>query len=141
MEGINIVGVQFRRAGRIYDFSSGDSDFKVGDDVVVETERGPSLAKVAVIRYRAATPARSSKPSCASRPGATWRRRASSRQSTPPPSPARKPTSSQPQDERSCRAEVQFGGDKVIIFFSSPGRVDFRELVKELAVGLRRASS
>lgn len=51
MDGMNIVGVQFRRAGRIYDFLAGEIDLKVGDDVVVDTERGPSLAKVAQLRF------------------------------------------------------------------------------------------
>ena len=40
-------------------------------------------------------------------------------------------------DMRIINVEVQFGGNKVIVFFSAPGRVDFRELVKELASGLK----
>jgi cell fate regulator YaaT (PSP1 superfamily) len=35
------------------------------------------------------------------------------------------------------QADVQFGGNKVIVYFSAPGRVDFRDLVKELASGLK----
>ena len=46
MSGVNIVGVQFRRAGKIYDFDGKDFILKVGDSVVVDTERGPSLAEV-----------------------------------------------------------------------------------------------
>ena len=38
---------------------------------------------------------------------------------------------------RIINIEVQFGGNKVIVYFSAPGRVDFRELVKELASGLK----
>jgi hypothetical protein len=34
-------------------------------------------------------------------------------------------------------AEVQFGGSKITVFFTAPGRVDFRELVKDLASGLK----
>ena len=52
MEYVNVVGVQFRRAGRIYDFSTEELNLHVGDDVVVETDRGPSLAKVAIVRYK-----------------------------------------------------------------------------------------
>ena len=40
-------------------------------------------------------------------------------------------------DMRVIDVEIQFGGNKAIIFFSAPGRVDFRELVKELASGLK----
>ena len=46
MSGLNIVGVQFRRAGKIYDFNASDLLVKLGDRVVVETERGLSLAEV-----------------------------------------------------------------------------------------------
>src|SRR5690606_13328729 len=35
------------------------------------------------------------------------------------------------------QSDVQFGGNKVIVYFSAPGRVDFRDLVKELAAGLK----
>lgn len=35
------------------------------------------------------------------------------------------------------QSEVQFGGNKVIIFFSATGRVDFRDLVKDLASSLK----
>ena len=46
MSGKNIVGVQFRRAGKIYDFDGNDLALQLGDRVVVETERGLSLAEV-----------------------------------------------------------------------------------------------
>jgi cell fate regulator YaaT (PSP1 superfamily) len=51
MNGINIVGVQFRRAGKIYDFDAKDFRLSIGDRVVVETERGPSLAEVKRVAY------------------------------------------------------------------------------------------
>ena len=51
MSGVNIVGVQFRRAGKIYDFDGKDFILKVGDSVVVDTERGPSLAEVKKLAY------------------------------------------------------------------------------------------
>jgi cell fate regulator YaaT (PSP1 superfamily) len=35
------------------------------------------------------------------------------------------------------QCEIQFGGSKVIVYFSAPGRVDFRDLVKDLATGLK----
>jgi cell fate regulator YaaT (PSP1 superfamily) len=40
-------------------------------------------------------------------------------------------------DMRIMKAEAQMGGNKVIVYFSSPGRVDFRDLVKDLAGALR----
>ena len=44
----NIVGVRFKRAGRIYYFDPGDIDLKVNDHVVVQTARGLELGRVAI---------------------------------------------------------------------------------------------
>lgn len=149
MDGINIVGVQFRRAGRIYDFSTGGADLKVGDDVVVDTERGPSLAKVAVVRYEVregrsfgrsdapdGEPGKSLKPimRVASNKDLDDTRRLTPEAAV---SFARDRCEKQQLKMSVLQADVQFGGNKVIIYFSAPGRVDFRELVKDLASGLK----
>ena len=47
----NIVGVQFRRSGKIYDFSSEGLSVIVGDHVIVDSDRGPSLAEVVSVRF------------------------------------------------------------------------------------------
>ena len=52
-QGINIAGVQFRRAGKIYDFKYEELPLNVGDHVVVDTERGPSLARVVMLKFEA----------------------------------------------------------------------------------------
>jgi cell fate regulator YaaT (PSP1 superfamily) len=138
MEGINIVGVQFRRAGRIYDFSAGDMDLRVGDDVVVETERGPSLAKVAQVRFVESKEAREKELRTIMRM-ATRRDLEEARKLTPEHATnfARESADRLGLKMTVLQSEVQFGGNKVIIYFSAPGRVDFRELVKELASGLK----
>ena len=138
MEGTTIIGVQFRRAGRIYDFASGPLDLKVGEDVVVDTDRGPSLAKVAAIRFMLAgdPPGKDLRPILRS---ASERDLEEARKLTPESATA----FARDRAERLglsmtvLQSEVQFGGNKVIIYFSAPGRVDFRELVKDLATGLR----
>lgn len=138
MAGLNIVGVQFRRAGKIYDFAADAHDLRVGDEVVVETERGPSLAKVVRLKYAKSENYQdgSLKPIV---------RRASEKDIKV----SAKLTSDFAEDFTKTRvrelnldmkvlkAEIQFGGNKVIIYFSAPGRVDFRELVKALAGGLK----
>lgn len=136
MELVNIVGVQFRRAGRIYDFGAGTLDLRVGDDVVVETERGPSLAKVASVRFEGDVPTGELKPVLRV---ASGRDLEDARKLTPE-------VAIQTTRDRAeklglkmsvLQAEVQFGGNKVIVYFSASGRVDFRDLVKELAQALR----
>lgn len=137
MDGCNIASVQFGRSGKIYDFSYNSFALKVGDAVVVETDRGVSLASIVKLSYRF--------------PGEELRhlkpilRKASPEELVSPASPSpedvNKFTELKVQElklnMRILKSEVQFGGNKIIIYFSSPGRVDFRDLVKELAGGLK----
>lgn len=138
MQGLNIVGVQFRRAGRLYDFQAGDIDLRIGDYVVVETERGQSLASVATVRFV-------DKAKLKDREVRSVLRKASAKELghkgklTPEyvESFTKEKVSSLKLKMRVLKADVQFGGNKLVVYFSAPGRVDFRELVKELASGLR----
>mgnify|MGYP003960766837 CR=1 FL=1 len=43
-----VVGIRFKPAGKIYDFSSGAFVLKRNDQVIVETEHGLSMGTVAV---------------------------------------------------------------------------------------------
>lgn len=138
MDGLNIVGVQFRRAGRIYDFLACDMILRVGDDVVVETDRGPSLAKVAQIRFQEKDGQRDKELKPILRM-ASQRDLEEARKLTPEFATqyARERVERLGLKMTVLQSEVQFGGNKVIVFFSAPGRVDFRDLVKELASGLK----
>jgi cell fate regulator YaaT (PSP1 superfamily) len=138
MSGVNIVGVQFRRAGKIYDFDAKELLLQVGDRVVVETERGPSLAEVRRINFLTESERRERdlKPivRLASHKDLDTSGRLSVEHAT---SFAKEKIKKLELDMHVINVEIQFGGNKVIIFFSAPGRVDFRELVKELAGGLK----
>ncbi len=46
MKKYNATGVAFKTAGKIYDFLTNDVKAKVGDLVIVETEKGEDIAKV-----------------------------------------------------------------------------------------------
>lgn len=138
MANVNIVGVQFRRAGKIYDFLPGENALRVGDDVVVDTERGPSLAKVVRLQFLddevyAATPL---KP--VMRPASENDLRETSHVTLDEAVRiARGRVEHFKLNMRILKAEGQFGGNKLIVYFSAPGRVDFRDLVKDLASALR----
>lgn len=138
MSGINVIGVQFRRAGKIYDFNAANFKVQLGDNVVVETERGLSLAEVKKIAFE---------PESAREPGslkpvvrvATKKDMDTSGRLDPvyAESYAKEKILNLGLEMHVIAVETQFGGNKVIIYFSAPGRVDFRELVKELASGLK----
>ena len=139
MQGINIAGVQFRRAGRIYDFAMGDIDLRIGDDVVVETDRGPSLGKIATIKYLSSDQPKPQKElkhilRLASRKDLEEARKLTPEYAT---EYSREKVEKLGLRMTVLQSEVQFGGNKVIVYFTAPGRVDFRELVKELASGLK----
>jgi len=138
MAGLNIVGVQFRRAGKIYDFDAKDFLLSIGDKVVVETERGPSLAEVMRVNFFTVSErkAETLKPivRIASRKDLDSSGRLTSDHATVF---AKERIKKLELDMHVINIEIQFGGNKVIIYFSAPGRVDFRELVKELAGGLK----
>jgi cell fate regulator YaaT (PSP1 superfamily) len=44
----NIVGIRFKRAGKIYDFDAKDIELKPGDYAVVKTSRGMELGHVVI---------------------------------------------------------------------------------------------
>jgi len=43
-----VIGVRFKRAGRIYYFDPAGTEVNVGDWVVLETGRGPELGRVVI---------------------------------------------------------------------------------------------
>lgn len=138
MAGINVVGVQFRRAGKIYDFAAADLELNVGDLVIVDSERGPSLAEVVTVRFH--------------HPQDKLEKKLKSIVRVATPRELKKParlTAAEVMDftveqvtkhklkMKVLQSEIQFGGSKVIVYFTAPGRVDFRDLVKDLAGGLK----
>ena len=46
---VNVVGVRFRKAGKIYYFDAGDENYKCKQSLVVETENGLEIGEVALI--------------------------------------------------------------------------------------------
>jgi len=132
--GYNIAGVQFRRAGKIYDFTCGDIAIQVGDQVVVDTERGPSMARVAIIRYEIGS--HDLKP-ILRKPSKYEMEKPAKVSLEEVISYTRSQINQYELDMKILTADIQFGGNKITIYFSSPGRVDFRDLVKALATGLK----
>jgi len=137
-QGINIAGVQFRRAGKIYDFKYEELPLNVGDHVVVDTERGPSLARVVMLKFEAESDnSKRELKDILRRAGHKELEKKSKLTTDEIVSFTKDKVNTLKLDMTVLTSEVQFGGGKITIFFTSPGRVDFRELVKELASGLK----
>jgi cell fate regulator YaaT (PSP1 superfamily) len=136
----DIVGIRFKRAGKVYYFDPADTELEVNDYVVVETARGLELGQVVIS------------------PGQVL----ASDVEKPLKSVVRKaePEDIQHAEELEVKerealaecgkliekldlpmkllsAEYNLDGSRLTLFFSAAERVDFRELVRELAKRLK----
>ena len=133
---VRIVKVQFNTAGKLYDFNAVNLDLKAGDKVIVETERGKSIAAVVVGPQNF--------PDEHVHEGL----KSILRKALPEDIEAAARNSAKEKEahlfclarikERGMamklvRVEYLFDGSKAIFYFTADGRVDFRELVKDLA--------
>ena len=133
---VEIVGVNFREAGKIYYFAPGSHTCKVGDRVIVDTARGVEMGTVKIAN-----------------------RQIPESEITPPLKPITRIATSEDLEryERNrelemdaaliCKkkiakhglemslvaVEYTFDNSKLIFYFTCESRVDFRELVKDLA--------
>jgi len=53
-----VVGIRFKRCGRIYEFEINGTEVRRGDLVIVESEFGLSIGTIVVERYTAENPER-----------------------------------------------------------------------------------
>jgi cell fate regulator YaaT (PSP1 superfamily) len=133
---IRIVTVKFRTAGKHYDFAAGDLDLHPGDGIIVETDRGRALGRV-VYAPREIRPEK-----------APENLKQVIRQATAEDLELAADSEAREEEAfRFCRerivgrkmemklvkAEYLFDASKIIFFFTADGRVDFRDLVKDLA--------
>lgn len=133
---IRVVAIQFNHAGKMYDFNAGDLELQAGDRVVVDTERGAGLGTVVAV------PAEKD-PALFPNPLAMVRRllgpddektlihHAQCEQEAREFCLRR--IKERAMDMKLVRVEYLFDGSKAIFYFTADGRVDFRELVKDLA--------
>lgn len=131
-----VVGIRFRNTGKTYYFDPLDQDIAVGQGVIVETAQGveygdvtiatkdvPDAQIVAPLKpiIRVASPADDKKLAD---------NRAKEKRAL---GIAEKKAEQFKLDMKFIRVEYTFDCAKVVFYFTSDGRVDFRELVKELA--------
>lgn len=133
---VEVVGVRFKRAGKIYYFSSGNLALGVNDKVIVETARGVEFGELVI-------PPRQVKEEEVVLPLKPVIRKASTEDE-------RVVDENRIKEKEAFQiclkkiidhqlpmklvdVEYTFDGNKIIFSFTAEGRVDFRELVKDLA--------
>ncbi len=131
-----IVGVKFKQSGKTYSFAPGDFKMKVGDGVIVETARGAEFGTVAsephdVPESEIVAPLKSVIRLATEKDYAIVKKHENAR-----PEAIRiceEKVQKHGLDMKLVDAEYTFDGKKLIFTFTSEGRVDFRELVRDLA--------
>jgi len=131
-----IATIQFITAGKMYDFNAGDLDIHPGDKVVVETERGLGLGSVVTAPIeREATDGQANLAMI--RRKATPEDLLTVERNTLKEKEAYdfclKRIMERGMQMKLVRVEYLFDGSKAVFFFTADGRVDFRDLVKDLA--------
>ncbi|MBE7063439.1 MAG: stage 0 sporulation family protein [Clostridia bacterium] len=133
---IRIVGVKFKDTGKIYHFDPADLPLKVGMDVIVDTARGLEYGQIAspiadipdeelisplkkVVRVATAIDKRQVE--------------SNRRKEKEAFSICLEKIEKHHLEMKLIRVEYSFDANKILFYFTANGRVDFRELVKDLA--------
>ena len=135
-----VVGIRFKKAGKIYYFDPGQLVLTAGENVIVETARGLEYGEVVIAP-----------------------RQVRDEDIVAPLKPVHRKATAQDNEKvkenegreaeafRVCQQKIQTHGlpmnlvdveytfdvNKIIFYFTAEGRIDFRELVKDLAAVFR----
>ena len=131
-----VISVRFRSGSKTYYFDPGALTVPTGDDVVVETAQGPEFAQCVEGNHEVADDA-VVKPLRPVLRIATDNDRHTAAYNRSREKDAfdicQKKIAQHGLDMKLVRVECSFDGSKILFFFTADGRVDFRELVKDLA--------
>ncbi len=133
---IDIVGVKFKIGGKMYYFNPRNLKINIGDHVIVETARGLEFGEVVVGR-------RSISKSSVKSPLKDVIRIANKNDYATQEANHKKEKEAfkiclekirkHKLEMKLIEVEYTFDGNKILFYFTADGRVDFRELVKDLA--------
>lgn len=131
-----IIGVRFKKAGKMYYFDPNNIKFRVGDGVIVETSRGVEYGEI-VVANRELSDEKLSKPLKKGVKKAEEKEMKRLRENKEKEKRAYQIGTEKIRkhnlDMKLINVEYTFDGSKIIFYFTAEGRVDFRELVKDLA--------
>ena len=133
---VEVVGVSFRTAGKKYYFAPGRLTLHVGDEVIVETARGMEFGHVTIANTKVPaseiTPPLRLVTRIAS--DSDRARYAKNRElEAEAIKICREKVARHKLEMNLIAAEYTFDNSKLLFYFTAEGRVDFRELVKDLA--------
>ena len=131
-----VIGIKFRGRGKMYYFDPGDTQYAAGASVVVETAKGLELGEVVQKNHEvedsAVVPPLRPVVRAATEDDLRIEALCHKREKEAFVVCKQK-IAAHGLDMKLVDVDCAFDGSKIIFFFSSEGRVDFRELVKDLA--------
>ncbi len=133
---IKVVGIRFRNAGKIYYFDPKDFEMEVGSHAIVETARGIEYGTVLIAPREVADDqvVQPLKPviRVATEEDTKTVERNKEREKNAYKTCQEK-IAKHGLEMKLVQAEYTFDNNKLLFYFTADGRIDFRELVKDLA--------
>ncbi len=135
-ESYEIVGVRFKEAGKVYFFAPAGISFNQGDGAIVETSRGIEYGVVAVANKtvpasEVVLPLKNVLRRATDKDTERVRENLALAESAK--ATFREKVEKHKLDMTLVDAEYTFDNSKLLFYFTSEGRVDFREFVKDMA--------
>ena len=131
-----IVGIRFKKPGKIYFFDPGDIEFKLKDYAIVDTSTGEEYAEVAIANKQISEE-RIISPLIKVIRKANYKDKKHYEENKRKEKEAFKVAEEKIKKHKLkmnlTDVEYKFDNSKITFYFTSDGRIDFRELVKELA--------
>ena len=132
----NIVGVRFKPVGKVYHFNPGELEIKKGDKVIVETARGIEMGEVVMASHEIpeqnlVKPLKDVIRLATSED--IQRYEENRRKEKEAFGICNEKIKKHKLEMKLVEVEYTFDGSKILFYFTADGRVDLRELVKDLA--------
>ena len=135
-----VIGVRFKDGGKVYYFDPGEIEAKTGEYVIVETARGIECGTVAQAPHEVEE-SELVKPLKqvlrAASPRDIERAQENRRKEKRAFGICQQKIAARGMEMKLVDVEYAFDGSKILFYFTADGRVDFRELVKDLAAVFR----
>lgn len=133
---MNTVGVRFKKSGKIYNFDSLDLDIKVSDGVIVETSRGIEFGRVVILNKSMTEKEKEKELKPVIRIADEMDieiDRENKKKAKDAFDICKIKIEEHGLDMKLIECEYTFDNSRLIFYFAAEDRIDFRDLVKELA--------
>ncbi|MDD4239393.1 MAG: stage 0 sporulation family protein [Desulfotomaculaceae bacterium] len=137
---LTVVGVRFKKAGKIYYFDPGDLPLTMGEGVIVETARGVEYGDVVAgpLQVNEDEVVAPLKKVIRKAIGEDYQQLAANKEKESRAfQVGLEKIAVHKLPMKLVGVEKTFDGNKIIFYFTAEGRIDFRELVKDLAAVFR----